>query len=288
MKPIPDEATDTAPTLCAAGAARKAPVTAKALSSALTIDLYERKVAFRYLSPSAHKYGAAPGGSRNAPGPARDLSFSLAGRPEHALESFLSMARELPPLDETMVTIGHLADPLLPFSQFNGVLYVIEELLAHRVPSITIRTRSPLVILLMPLLRGASERLSVCIAIETPHDEVARRFTPDLPRPSERLHAARSLATLGVHTVLDVAPIVGRKNAPAKLRHFAELLSGSGCDVQIRSISELLPAGHPLLRQVPRDAALLLEHELCQRARSQPSVEPAGGTVAHSRLRAAS
>lgn len=258
MKPIPDEA-DYAGT----------PRTTS--SSALTIDLDERKVTFRYLSPRPQQGRSAHGVTKEGPGRSHDLSFSLAGKPEHALESFLSMSGDLPPLDQTVVTIGHLADPLLPFSQFKSVLYVVEELLAHRVQALCIRTRSPLIILLMPLLRGASDRISICISLETPYDDVARHFTPDLPRPSERLHTARSLAALGVCTTLDVAPIVGSHGTRAKLRRFAQILNETGCNLRLRSLGELLPQGHPLLRQIPMDADKLLEQELTALQRTKLS-----------------
>lgn len=267
--------------------------------SALTIDLTPGGTVFRYLAQDAapertrendrrqRAHAAAPGdvaAPTNAPAPTNvtastnvnapanlngPVQFTIAGRPEEALEIFLSLERDLPPLAATAVTVGHLHDPLLPFSGFPSFLRVIEELLRHDVPSIQVRTRSPLIVLLLPLIRGSGGRVSVTIAIETPHDEVARKFVPGLPRPSERLHAATTLARLGIPTVLDVTPIVGRANTALKLARFADTLAATGCGVRVRPLEDVLPPDHPLLRQIAKNAPAMLIEKLEALARGR-------------------
>ena len=74
------------------------------------------------------------------------------------------------------------------------------------------------------------------VGIETPLEEVARRYTPDLPTVDERWKTVRALRRFGLKVGVQVAPLLPygdwRKDAGA----FAEKLCAEADYVAIRSI----------------------------------------------------
>jgi DNA repair photolyase len=103
-------------------------------------------------------------------------------------------------------------DPLLPFeSGFKSSLDWLNrfEKIQSR-SAIVFRTRSPLVILLAPVLKRFSSRIKLIIPIEALTDSLHLKLDPEskLPRPSERIHAAKALHNLGFDVELELRPFV--------------------------------------------------------------------------------
>jgi DNA repair photolyase len=86
------------------------------------------------------------------------------------------------------------------------------------------------------MLKKVRETTYVSVGIETPLEEVARRYTPDLPTVEERWKTVRALKRFGLQVGVQVAPILPygdwRKDAGA----FAEKLCTEADYVTVRSI----------------------------------------------------
>ena len=104
-------------------------------------------------------------------------------------------------------------DPLLPFeSGFKNSLDWLnrfEKLQSDKLQShsgIVFRTRSPLVILLTPVFKRFIDRIKIIIPIEALTDQLHLKLDPaaKLPRPSERISAAKALEDLGFNVEIEL------------------------------------------------------------------------------------
>ncbi len=103
-------------------------------------------------------------------------------------------------------------DPLLPFEAgFKSSLDWLNRFEKIASDSLIIfRSRSPLIILLTPVLKRFQARIKVIIPIEAITDSLHQKLDPDakLPRPSERISAAKALHELGFDVELEIRPFV--------------------------------------------------------------------------------
>jgi DNA repair photolyase len=128
-------------------------------------------------------------------------------------------------LGASHIVFGVMSDPFLPFQgKFDASMRFLELFQRYRPGLLSIQTRSPLLVIALPVLKRLGEHCSVTLGLETSDDESALRYTPSLPRVEERLKTARALRRFGVEVTLQVSPLLpyGRmeEDAPA----FAELL----------------------------------------------------------------
>ena len=103
-------------------------------------------------------------------------------------------------------------DPLLPFeSGFKSSLDWLNRFEKIASDSIIVfRTRSPLVILLAPILKRFRSKIKLIVPIEALTDDLHKKLDPEskLPRPSERISAAKALHNLGFDVELELRPFV--------------------------------------------------------------------------------
>ncbi|MCB0339798.1 MAG: hypothetical protein KDD53_09340 [Bdellovibrionales bacterium] len=124
---------------------------------------------------------------------------------------------------------------------------------------LVVQTRSPLIVLAMPVLKRLGEHASVTMAIETNSEEVARKYTPNLPKVSERLQAARALRRFGVEVTLQVAPLLPYGDWRAEAGNFAELLVENSDFLSVRplisksDLEQRRNAGGTLAKALARD-----------------------------------
>ncbi len=112
----------------------------------------------------------------------------------------------------TSVIIGANKDPFIPFERkLDSTLRFIELLLSLPCTTIELQTRSPLVILAIPLLRPLTKQVVVTVALETLDIRRHLAAYPSLPRPNERLEAACTLRGLGVWTCIQASPPAGEQ-----------------------------------------------------------------------------
>ena len=76
----------------------------------------------------------------------------------------------------------------------------------------------------MPLLTALKGKVGVTIGIETNDEAMSRRYAPSLPRPAERIKAARSLRNFGVKVTVQAAPVLPYGDWKKSAVQFAEEL----------------------------------------------------------------
>jgi hypothetical protein len=162
--------------------------------------------------------------------------------PLHKLEQHLIRLSRQGILGRSQIYFGSSTDPFHPFDgKFDASMRFLELFKRYTPGLLVIQTRSPLLVIAMPVLRKMGRHVAVTIGIETPLDEVAQRYTPSLPRISERLKTARALRNFGIEVTLQVAPMLPygdwRKDAPT----FADLLIQNSDYIYVRPFADGSP-----------------------------------------------
>lgn len=157
-----------------------------------------------------------------------------------ALEVELKELSEKGILRQTHIVLGSTTDPFYPFdSKFDGSMKFLSLFEKYTPGLLTVQTRSPLIVLAMPVLTKLGRRAAVTIGIETPDEDAIRRYTPGLPRAEERLKAARALRSFGVEVTLQVAPVLPYGDWRKDAAPFAELLIGAADKVYVRAMLDV-------------------------------------------------
>lgn len=148
--------------------------------------------------------------------------------------------------NKAKVIVGIESDPLHPFNgKFDVMIRCLDEIVADPPGQLVIQTRSPLLVLALPLLRRISDRIKIVMAFEALNDSIHHQFTPFLPKPSERMTAARTLHRFGIDVNIQVAPIVGTKRQlaflPRKaLSHFVNECDTACSSVEVVALSQVV------------------------------------------------
>lgn len=134
-------------------------------------------------------------------------------------------------------------DGLHPFEEkFDSVSRSLELICDETSRSVILQTRSSLVVLLLPLLKRLGARVTIVMAIETLHDPIHQRFFAHLPRPSERVKAARALRTFGIPVAIQLAPFFPQVPLTQDLKTMAESIGELSDTVFLRSFDDIVPA----------------------------------------------
>ena len=134
---------------------------------------------------------------------------------------------------------GTSTDPFFPFEgKFDASMKFLQLFQKYTPGMLVVQTRSPLIVIAMPVFRKLGARAAVTIGIETCSEECVDRYTPGLPRMSERLKTANALRKLGVEVNLQVCPVLPYGDWRGDARSFAELLSAHADFVYVRSITD--------------------------------------------------
>ncbi len=129
---------------------------------------------------------------------------------------------------EAIFIFGCSSDPFAAAGgNFAFSLRVVEYLAKIGPRLFCVQTRSPLVLLALPVLSSPACRTAVVFYLESRSDKVNAAISAYLPRPSERLQAIRALKRSHVHTILHVAAPQGER----ALGTFALILSELGLPV---------------------------------------------------------
>lgn len=155
------------------------------------------------------------------------------------LESHLVRLSKQGVLRTSAIYLGTTTDPFLPFEEkFDASMRFLELFQRYTPGLLTVQTRSPLVVIAMPVLKRLGKNAAVTIGIETPSEEMAQRYTPCLPRVEERLKTVRALRNLGIEVTIQVGPVLPygewRKDAQA----FAELLANNADYIYVRPLTD--------------------------------------------------
>lgn len=159
--------------------------------------------------------------------------------PLHKLERNLIRLSRLGVLRDTSIYFGVTTDPFLPFEgKFDASMKFLELFQKYTPGLLVVQTRSPLLVIAMPVLKRLGQHAAVTLGIETCDEESVQRYTPGLPRLEERLKTASTLRRFGVEVTLQVAPVLPYGDWKSSAPDFADLLLEHADYVYVRSITD--------------------------------------------------
>ncbi len=155
------------------------------------------------------------------------------------LERQLQRLSEQGCLRQSIIYFGVGNDPFHPFEgRFDAAMQFLNLFQRYTPGQLVVQTRSPLIVIAMPVFKKLGIHASVTMPIETPDEDAVKRYTPGLPKIAERLRAATVLRRFGIEVTLQVSPVLPygdwQKDAPA----FASLLAEHGDFIYVKGLSD--------------------------------------------------
>jgi DNA repair photolyase len=148
------------------------------------------------------------------------------------------------------VSIGTATDPYQPvegrYRLTRGALQVLYE---QRTPASLI-TKNTMAVRDAEIMAALARRVGfrLIMSITTLDEALARTLEPDVPGPSQRLAAVRTLAQAGVPVAVAVAPILpGLNDDEAGLQRVIEAAYDHGADLAFHQVLRLYDATRPTL-----------------------------------------
>lgn len=142
-------------------------------------------------------------------------------------------------LRKSVIYFGTITDPFHPFdAKFDVSMKMLDLFRRYQPGMLHVQTRSPLLVLAMPVLQALGKHVAVTIGLETHVEQLARRFTPDLPGVSERLKTVRTLRRFGIEVCLQVAPVLPYGDWKKDAAQFAEVLVGHSDSVVVAPLCD--------------------------------------------------
>jgi len=112
-------------------------------------------------------------------------------------------------LSRATIVFGAATDPFLPFdTKFAASMKFLEIFKRYTPHRLIIQTRSPLIVLAMPVIRQLGRHVLVNVGIETFNEAVVKRYTPELPRIEERVKILKALKSFNVPTGVQIGPVL--------------------------------------------------------------------------------
>jgi hypothetical protein len=222
----------------------------------LVVDSYARGISIGRIDPSGSGLELEMDGERSTPMSLRSRYVNKQGEPLVDLERHLQRLSARGELRRATVVFGVTTDPFHPFDEKFATSMKFLEMFDRYVPGrLVIQTRSPLVVIGLPMLKKVRETTYVSIGIETPLEEVSRRYSPDLPTVEERWKTVRALRRFGLRVGVQVSPMLPygewRKDAQA----FAEKLCHEADFVSVQSVIQASGQSRPTTPLARRLAA---------------------------------
>lgn len=142
-------------------------------------------------------------------------------------------------LSRATIVFGTSTDPFLPFEcRFDASMKFLQLFQRYTPGKLIVQTRSPLVVIAMPVLRRLGKHTSVTIGLETQDEESVRRYTPGMPKATERLKAAQSLRHFGIAVTLQAAPLLPYGDWKRDAGAFAEILIAQADRIRIQPLTD--------------------------------------------------
>ena len=175
-------------------------------------------------------------------------SFSLRSRysveaenPLHQLEHHLMRLSQNGDLGTCEIIFGCYSDPFFPFQGKFDLSIKALELFARYVPGhLTIQTRSPLLVIALPVLKRLGNKVTVSVAVETNDESSVCRYTPGLPRIEERLKMVTALRRFGVETAIQIAPVLPYGDWKEDAHKFAKTLIEHADFITVHAFNTLI------------------------------------------------
>jgi hypothetical protein len=142
-------------------------------------------------------------------------------------------------LRQSTIYFGTTTDPFFPFEgKFDASIKFLEIFRRYTPGLLVVQTRSPLLVIAMPVLAKLGQHAAVTLGVESNLEESIRRYTPGLPRIEDRLKTATALRRFGVEVSLHVNPVLPYGDWRADAPRFAEVLAEHGDYVYVRPMTD--------------------------------------------------
>jgi DNA repair photolyase len=172
-----------------------------------------------------------------------------SGEPLGDLERHLERLSARGELRRTTIVFGVTTDPFHPFDEKFATSMKFLELFERYAPGrLVIQTRSPLVVIGLPVLKKLRHSTYVSIGIETPLEEIRQRYTPELPSVAERWKTVRALKRFGLRVGVQVAPILPYGDWRNDAGTFAQELCEHADFLVVRSVIQAAGVPRPTTR----------------------------------------
>ncbi|MDC0357414.1 hypothetical protein OAO01_01235 [Oligoflexia bacterium] len=159
--------------------------------------------------------------------------------PLHELERHLMRLSQQGVLRASTIYLGTTTDPFFPFEgKFDASMKFLDLFQRYTPGMLCIQTRSPLIVIALPVFKKLGKHCSVTLGLETCLEESVQRYTPGLPRIAERLKTATALKRFGIEVNLQVNPVLPYGDWRRDAGEFAEILVEHGDHVFIKSITD--------------------------------------------------
>lgn len=158
--------------------------------------------------------------------------------PLHELEINLMRLSRKGELSRSVLCLGTVTDPFFPFEgKFHASLKFLELFTKYRPGLLIVQTRSPLLVLAMPVLRKLGRSVSISMGIETHCEKFAGRYTPELPSVEDRVRAINTMRGFGIEVNIQVSPLLPYGDWQEDASHFAEFLDRHADHLYIKPLS---------------------------------------------------
>lgn len=213
----------------------------------LVVDSYARGISIGRVDPQEKKLGLQVDGERKE-GEAmlRSRYVMRSGQPLQDLERNLARLSARGELRRTTIVFGVTTDPFHPFDEKFATSMKFLEIFERYSPGrLVIQTRSPLVVIGLPLLKKVRASTCIAIGIETPNDAIRQRYTPELPSVTERWKTVRALRRFGLTVGVQVSPMLPYGDWRADAGAFADELCEEADFITVRSITQATGTARP-------------------------------------------
>ncbi len=213
----------------------------------LVVDSYARGISIGKVGDGTKKVDLQiDGDSTQSAGLLRSRYVMQTGQPLGDLERNLERLSMRGELRRTTVVFGVTTDPFHPFDEKFATSMKFLELFERYAPGkLIIQTRSPLVVIGLPILKKVKSATSLAIGLETPDEEIRQRYTPQLPTISERWKTVRALKRFGLRVGIQVGPILPYGDWRNDANAFAEDLVAEADWVSVTSIAQAAGGARP-------------------------------------------
>lgn len=192
--------------------------------------------------------------------PLRTRYLLAQSNPLHELEANLMRLSRQGVLRRSHVVLGVESDPFHPFEgRFDATMKFLNLFQRYTPGHLTVQTRSALCVIALPVFAKLGAGASVSIAVETPTQEVADRYTPGLPRIADRLRAAETLRRAGIEVTLQVSPVLPYGDWRRDAGQFASMLTEHADYIALGAFTDGSNESNRRMRSSP--VAKLLAHD---------------------------
>ena len=225
----------------------RVPAVARREAPILVVDSYARGISIGRAGEGENTFLLQIDGSaRSGPVALRSRYIMKAGEPLGDLERHLARLSSRGELRRTTIVFGVSTDPFHPFDEKFATSMKFLELFERYAPGkLIVQTRSPLIVIGLPVLKQVRKNTFVQIGLETPLEEIRLRYTPELPTVSERWKTVRALKRFGFRVGIQVGPVLPYGDWRVDAAAFGEELVAEADFISVQSIADSAGCGRP-------------------------------------------